>query len=63
MEASPSSSHSTNREDRRLTSVDGFWDFLAIVLLRRMWEVRCVCTKHPRPPFLARQSVAAKSLS
>ena len=51
MEASPGSSRSTNRKDRRLALVDGFWDFLAIVLLRRMWEVRCVCTKHPRLPL------------
>ena len=50
MEASPGSSHSTSREDRRLALADGFWDFLTMVLLGRMWEVRCVYSKHPRPP-------------
>ena len=49
MEASPGSSRSTSREDRRLALADGFWDFLAMVLLGRMWEVRCVYSKHPQP--------------
>ena len=62
MEASSGSSHPTSREDHRLALTERFWDFLAMVLLRKMWEVRCVYSNHSHPPYLACQSVDAKSL-
>ena len=60
MEVPSGSSRSTSREDRRLALTERFWDFLAMVLLGKMWEVRCVFTLVS--PYLARQSVAANPL-
>ena len=50
VEASSGSSRPTSREDHRLALTERFWDFLTMVLLGRMWEVRCVYSKHPRSP-------------
>ena len=61
MEASLGSSRSTSREDRRLALTERLWDFLVMVLLGRMWEVRYVCSKHSRPSYLTCQSIDAKS--
>ena len=62
MEVSSGSSCPTSWEDRRLALTERFWDFLAMVLLGKMWEVRRVYSKHSRPSYLVRQYVDAKSL-
>ena len=57
LEASSGSPRPTSREDRRLALTERFWDFLAMVLLEKVWEMCMFKSLSPLPsaPICCRQ--------